>query len=279
MFVHHYLDTIYLPPIIQLISVEIFAFVSRTDIRDKTETMAAIDDLKNRKTPVFSADDVTVLFVLGGPGAGKGTQCERLVAAYGFTHLSAGDLLRAEQNRPGSQYGELIKNYIKNGLIVPMEVTIALLETAMRDAMTVSSEKTEEKPATNGHGSAAAAASASEKPKALKGKFLIDGFPRKFDQAVKFEEAVCPAQFVLFYDCPEEEMERRLLERGKTSGRSDDNAESIRKRFRTFVETSMPVVDYYEKLNRVARIRADVPPEEVYRATQRELATRLGENF
>ncbi|KAI0417429.1 uridylate kinase [Xylaria grammica] len=215
--------------------------------------MPAIDDLKSRKTPVFSADDVTVLFVLGGPGAGKGTQCERLVAAYGFTHLSAGDLLRAEQNRAGSQYGELIKDYIKNGEIVPMEVTIVLLENAMRDAM-------------------------AGNP-ALKGKFLIDGFPRKFDQAVKFEEAVCPAKFVLFYDCPEEEMERRLLERGKTSGRSDDNADSIRKRFRTFIETSMPVVDYYEKQDRVARVRANVPPDEVYRATQAELTKRLGGNF
>ncbi|KAI1736927.1 uridylate kinase [Xylaria scruposa] len=223
--------------------------------------MPAIDDLKNRTSPVFSADDVTVLFVLGGPGAGKGTQCERLVAAYGFTHLSAGDLLRAEQNRAGSQYGELIKDYIKNGLIVPMEVTIALLENAMRDAMT-----------------AAAAANKSTSPR-LTGKFLIDGFPRKFDQAVKFEEAVCPARFVLFYDCPEEEMERRLLERGKTSGREDDNAESIRKRFRTFVETSMPVVDYYEKQDRVVRVRANVPPDDVYRATQAELVKRLGDNF
>ncbi|KAI0184607.1 P-loop containing nucleoside triphosphate hydrolase protein [Xylaria flabelliformis] len=234
--------------------------------------MPAIDDLKNRTSPVFSADDVTVLFVLGGPGAGKGTQCERLVAAYGFTHLSAGDLLRAEQNRAGSQYGELIKDYIKNGLIVPMEVTIALLENAMRDAMTAAAAA---KPT-----STSTSTSTTDNDDApLKGKFLIDGFPRKFDQAVKFEEAVCPAKFVLFYDCPEEEMERRLLERGKTSGREDDNAESIRKRFRTFVETSMPVVDYYEKQDRVVRIRADVPPDDVYRATQAELVKRLGDNF
>ncbi|KAI8635117.1 uridylate kinase [Xylariaceae sp. FL1651] len=246
-----------------------FAYVSKSRAGQGEEEeeestaakMPAIDDLKARKTPVFSADNVTVLFVLGGPGAGKGTQCERLVAAYGFTHLSAGDLLRAEQDRPGSQYGELIKDYIKNGLIVPMEVTIVLLENAMRDAMTSSSS------------------SGTDDDGALKGKFLIDGFPRKFDQAVKFEEAVCPAKFVLFYDCPEEEMERRLLERGKTSGRSDDNAESIRKRFRTFVETSMPVVEYYEKQDRVVRIRADVPPDDVYRATQAELVKRLGENF
>jgi UMP-CMP kinase len=74
---------------------------------------------------------VTVLFVLGGPGAGKGTQCERLVKDYGFKHLSAGDLLREEQDRPGSQFGELIKTYIKEGQIVPMEVTIQLLENAI----------------------------------------------------------------------------------------------------------------------------------------------------
>jgi len=231
--------------------------------------MPAIDDLKNRTTPVFSADDVTVLFVLGGPGAGKGTQCERLVAAYGFTHLSAGDLLRAEQDRPGSEYGDLIKDYIKNGLIVPMEVTIVLLENAMRAAMSKAPD------ASTSTSTSTATATATNK----KGKFLIDGFPRKFDQAVKFEEAVCPAKFVLFYDCPEKEMERRLLERGKTSRRSDDNAESIHKRFRTFIETSMPVVEYYEKQGRVARIRADVPPDDVFRATQAELVKRLGENF
>jgi UMP-CMP kinase len=211
-----------------------------------------------KSTPTFNPADVTVLFVLGGPGAGKGTQCARLVADYGFTHLSAGDLLREEQNRPGSQFGELIKDYIKNGQIVPMEVTVQLLENAMVATLDPS-----------GRGETAG----------RKGKFLIDGFPRKFDQAVRFEEAVCPARFVLFYDCPEAEMERRLLERGKTSGRTDDNAESIRKRFRTFIETSMPVVDYYEKQDRVARVRADVSPDEVYRATQAELAKRLGPSF
>src|SRR3954471_19853807 len=81
-----------------------------------------------KPTPTFSASDVTVVFVLGGPGAGKGTQCANLGRDYGFTHLSAGDLLRAEQDRPGSQFGELIKDCIRNGDIVPMEVTVQLLE-------------------------------------------------------------------------------------------------------------------------------------------------------
>jgi UMP-CMP kinase len=85
----------------------------------------------NREKPLLSQDEATIIFVLGGPGAGKGTQCERLVRDYGFKHLSAGDLLREEQNRPGSQFGELIKTYIKEGQIVPMEVTIQLLENAI----------------------------------------------------------------------------------------------------------------------------------------------------
>ncbi|KAM5351676.1 hypothetical protein ACJ41O_004399 [Fusarium nematophilum] len=206
-----------------------------------------------KPTPTFKPSDVTVIFVLGGPGAGKGTQCSKLVSEHGFTHLSAGDLLRAEQQRPGSQFGELIKDYIKNGLIVPMEVTIALLENAMTEVL--------------------------QKSGSTKGRFLIDGFPRKMDQAVKFEETVCPAKLVLFFDCPEEVMEKRLLERGKTSGRSDDNAESIRKRFRTFIETSMPVVDHFEGQNKVVKLDATPAPDEVFATTQKVLGERLGPDF
>ncbi|CAK7201430.1 bifunctional uridylate/adenylate kinase [Sporothrix eucalyptigena] len=201
--------------------------------------------------PTFSTDDVSVVFVLGGPGAGKGTQCARLVKAYNFTHLSAGDLLRAEQDRPGSQFGQLIKDCIRDGAIVPLEVTVKLLENAMQE--TITAKKGAEK----------------------EHKFLIDGFPRKMDQAVAFEQAVCPAKLVLFYDCPEDELERRLLERGKTSGRADDNADSIRKRFRTFVETSMPVVDAYAKEGRVVKIDATKTPDVVFAATQKELAPRV----
>lgn len=135
-----------------------------------------------------------------------------------------------------------------------MEVTIALLENAMKD--TIAKEGGEK-------GS----------------RFLIDGFPRKLDQALKFEESVCAARFVLFYDCPEDTMEARLLERGKTSGRTDDNEESIRKRFRTFVETSMPVVDYYEKQGRVVKIDATPAPEEVAEKTNQAVKERLGADF
>ena len=206
-----------------------------------------------KTTPAFSPKDVTVIFVLGGPGAGKGTQCANLVEKHGFTHLSAGDLLRAEQERPGSQFGDLIRDYIKNGLIVPQEVTIQLLENAMTDALTRAGSS--------------------------KGKFLIDGFPRKMDQAQKFEETVCPARMVLFFDCPEEVMQRRLLERGKTSGRSDDNAESIRKRFKVFVDTSMPVVDYFDGQSKVVKVDATPEPDAVFATTQKLLRAKLGKDF
>ncbi|OAX78370.1 hypothetical protein ACJ72_07322 [Emergomyces africanus] len=86
-------------------------------------------------TPKFSPDDVTVIFVLGGPGSGKGTQSANLVRDYGFTHLSAGDLLRAEQQRAGSQYGDLIRHHIREGIIVPMEITVALLSNAMSETV------------------------------------------------------------------------------------------------------------------------------------------------
>lgn len=134
--------------------------------------------------------------------------------------------MRAEQKREGSKYGELINHYIREGLIVPMEVTIALLEQAMKEAMAEGKAK----------------------------RFLIDGFPRKMDQAVKFEEVVVPSKLVLFFECPEEVMLKRLLKRGESSGRVDDNIESIKKRFNVFTETSMPVIDAFEKQNKVKKV-------------------------
>jgi len=212
--------------------------------------MPAIEQLPapRRSSPIWSSDQVTVLFVLGGPGAGKGTQCQKLVSDYGFKHLSAGDLLREEQDREGSQFGEMIKTYIKEGTIVPMEVTVQLLENAMRSSI--------------------------ESGKNVNNMFLIDGFPRKLDQAHAFERSVCPSKFTLFFDCSEASMEKRLLQRGETSGRADDNPESIRKRFRTFVETSMPVVSEFESQGRVVKVNAERSPDEVYKDVQEKLKER-----
>ena len=94
------------------------------------------------------------------------------------------------------------------------------------------------------------------------------------DQALKFEESVCPSKFTLFFDCPEDVMQERLLNRGKTSGRSDDNAESIKKRFKTFVETSMPVVEYFEKEGKVVSVKATRGPDEVYEEVKKAFEER-----
>lgn len=149
-----------------------------------------------------------------------------LPRAY-LCHKLAGDLLREEQKREGSKYGELIQSYIRDGLIVPMEVTIALLETAMKESIA----------------------------KLNKTRFLIDGFPRKMDQAEKFEETVVESKFVLYFSCSEQTLLDRLLKRGETSGRVDDNIESIKKRFQVFKETSFPVIEAFEAKNKVRQVQ------------------------
>eukprot|EP01028_Stygiella_incarcerata_P003681 TRINITY_DN1767_c0_g1_i1.p1 TRINITY_DN1767_c0_g1~~TRINITY_DN1767_c0_g1_i1.p1 ORF type:complete len:240 (+),score=67.15 TRINITY_DN1767_c0_g1_i1:126-845(+) len=177
--------------------------------------------------------DQHVVFVLGGPGSGKGTVCARLVEEMHFVHLSAGDLLREEQSRDGSEHGELIKTFIREGKIVPKEITISLLKNAMKR-----------------HPSGTT--------------FLIDGFPRAMDQCLMFEEQVQKCKFCLFLDCSEEAMTERLLERGKSSGRIDDNVESMKKRFRTFKEQTMPVVEYFATTSRTKIVSAAGSKDEVY---------------
>lgn len=213
---------------------------------NKNPPKSAIEPVsKKEKKKTFKDGEVSVIFVLGGPGSGKGTQCANLVRDHGFIHLSAGDLLRAEQKREGSEYGAMIAQYIRDGLIVPQEVTLALLENAIKENYAKGDKK-----------------------------FLIDGFPRKMDQALSFENEIAKSSFTLFFECPEAVMLKRLLERGKTSGRTDDNIESIKKRFRVFVETSMPVVDYFDKEGRVVKLSCDRPVDEVYASVKKALADR-----
>jgi len=216
--------------------------------------LTQVPEENKNKYPVFDSSKVTVLFVLGGPGAGKGTQCANLVNDFGFCHLSAGDLLRSEQNRPGSEHGEMIRTYIKEGQVVPMEVTIKLLENAMRAALEEGRQ---------GEGWVDG-----------KGRFLVDGFPRKMDQAIKFDADVCEARMVLFFNTTEEEMTKRLLKRGETSGREDDNIESIKKRFKTYHDQTMPVIEYYNKQSKVASIDASVTIEEVH-AKAKEICAKI----
>jgi len=175
-----------------------------------------------------------VVFVLGGPGAGKGTVCAKVVEEFGFVHLSAGDLLRAEQSS-GSKHGEMIKTMIKEGKIVPSAVTVGLLGKAMDASGTK--------------------------------RFLIDGFPRNHENNQAWESEMgdkVDLGFVLMMDCPEEVMQSRLLRRGETSGRDDDNLASIKKRFATYQEQTLPVLEYYESRGKVRKIPSDRPENEVY---------------
>ncbi|KAG6582520.1 UMP-CMP kinase 4, partial [Cucurbita argyrosperma subsp. sororia] len=160
-------------------------------------TVADVAPIKDTKGSLVNKKP-TVVFVLGGPGSGKGTQCSNIIEHFGYTHLSAGDLLRAEI-KSGSENGTMIQNMIKEGKIVPSEVTIKLLQRAME--------------------------------KSGNDKFLIDGFPRNEENRAAFEAVTgIEPSVVLFFDCLEEEMERRLLSRNE--GRVDDNIETIRKRFK-----------------------------------------------
>jgi len=83
--------------------------------------------------------------------------------------------------------------------------------------------------------------------------FLIDGFPRAVPQAEKFEQRVRPCDLVLYFECPEAVMVERLTERGKSSGRQDDNPETVKERLQTFQQQSLPVVDFYQKKGRLHR--------------------------
>jgi len=170
----------------------------------------------------------SVVFVLGGPGSGKGTQCDLLSKEFGFVFLSAGDLLRAERSNPDSKDGALIEAYIKEGKIVPIEITVKLLVNAM---------------------------------KALPSKcYLIDGFPRNQDNLdgwLRETRDTVNVLGVLFFDCPEDVLVGRLLERGKTSGRADDNEESIRKRLVTFRNDTMPIVEHFEKQGHAWKINTN----------------------
>jgi adenylate kinase len=182
-----------------------------------------------------------VFFILGGPGSGKGTNCARLVQDFGYTHLSAGDLLREAARSGTSDVAKKIGEIIRAGNIVPSEITVELLRQAIAD-----------------------------KPNPI--GYVIDGFPRKEDQARMFEEGIAKARGILYYDCSEATMEDRLLSRGaNTSGiekRDDDAAETIRNRFRVNVRECMPVVEAYKQSGRCHVIDANRDRDAVYAETK-----------
>ena len=190
----------------------------------------------------------TALFVLGGPGSGKGTQCARIVREFGFVHLSTGDLLRAETSAATgrSETGKLIAACIAEGKLVPVALIVALLDSAIRAAVAQGQRY-----------------------------FLIDGFPRAVEQKAAWDAALSDISvpFILYFDCPLSVLEQRLLERGQSSGRADDNLEAIKKRFVTFESESRPVVQQFAEDGRVRIIDGTHTPDDVYAKVRQLVAS------
>nr|XP_051220419.1 UMP-CMP kinase 1-like [Lolium perenne]XP_051220420.1 UMP-CMP kinase 1-like [Lolium perenne] len=184
-----------------------------------------------------------IVFVIGGPGSGKGTQCSKIVNQFGFTHLSAGDLLRQEA-KSNTEQGTMIKNLMHEGKLVSSEIIVRLLLKAIL-------------------------ASGND-------KFLIDGFPRHEENRQAYEKIVnIDPEFVLLIDCSREEMERRILHRNQ--GRDDDNVDTIRRRFEVFQESTLPVIQHYEKMGKLRRVDGNRQPDMVFedvKATFAQLNTQ-----
>lgn len=163
------------------------------------------------------------IILCGAPGCGKGTQSDYIVEKYGLTHLSTGDLMRAEV-ASGSELGKLIFSFTGNGQLVPDDVTIQMLEKHL-DSL----------------------------PSNTKG-LIFDGFPRTENQAVELEKLMARrgdrTAVLVDIHVPEDEIVTRLLERGKTSGRADDNLETIRKRLVVYHSQTEPVAAHYKKLSK-----------------------------
>jgi len=182
------------------------------------------------KTPLRDAK-LPVIWVLGGPGSGKGTQCDKIVAKYGYTHLSSGDLLRAEV-QSGSERGKQLTEIMTKGDLVPMFVVLDLLAEAMLSKLDGS-----------------------------KG-YLIDGYPREVQQGKEFEAEILPCTQILYFDVSDATMTERLLNRGKSSGRADDNEDTIKLRLNTFHQHSKPVIEAYA--SKCKSIPAERDPNDIF---------------
>lgn len=172
------------------------------------------------------------IVLFGPPGAGKGTQSEKLIDKYNLAHISTGDLFRKNLNE-GTKMGKLAQKYMDEGNLVPDEVVIGMVD-----------ERIKEREEING--------------------YLFDGFPRTIEQAKALDRLMdkneTPISTMISLDVPEEELITRLLERGKTSGRPDDqNLDKIKTRIQVYQEETLPVATYYKeqkKYNNVVGVGA-----------------------
>ncbi|GMH63957.1 hypothetical protein TL16_g03850 [Triparma laevis f. inornata] len=200
-----------------------------------------LENKDSRESHPLTLQFQQVVFVLGGPGSGKGTQCELLIAQNpNIKFFSAGDLLRAERANKSSKQGALINDLISKGEFVPASITVNLLKNAIDSCPEGS-------------------------------KYLIDGFPRNLDNVRVWDEMLsssCSVKFCLFLDCPENVMMERIIERGKTSGRTDDNREVLKKRFKNYVKDTVPIVRKFGEQEKLKKVEADRPMEVVQREVQ-----------
>lgn len=179
-----------------------------------------------------------VVFVIGGPGSGKGTMCEVAEEQLGWAHLSTGDLLRAELDT-GSPQAATIEQYITAGDLVPNEIIVTLLKDAMENLTRTAGKR----------------------------NFLIDGFPRSLNNMEAWydifgRDAELPT--MLYFECPYDVLEKRILGRAKYSGRSDDNIESMKLRFDTFKAETLPTVELFKQNNKCIEIDTSHDRETVY---------------
>jgi len=175
--------------------------------------------------------NVPIIWVLGGPGCGKGTQCDKIVQRYGYTHLSTGDLLR-DAVKSGSARGQQLQAIMEKGELVPLSVVLDLLKEAMMGKLSNTSG------------------------------FLIDGYPREVQQGEEFENQIKACNLILYFDVADDTMLKRLLKRAETSGRADDNEATIKKRLELFHSHSKPVVQRYNE--KVKTIPAETDPESIF---------------
>ena len=184
------------------------------------------------------------LILFGPPGSGKGTQSDKLVEKYGLIHLSTGNLLR-EEIANKTPLGKEAKKFIDHGQLVPDEVVIGMVDSFF------------------------------DKHKDANG-FLFDGFPRTVAQAQALDKLLTLKKtdiaIVLALDVTEAELINRLINRGKTSGRSDDSDENvIKKRFAVYTNETSPVADYYKKSRKFKSIPGEGSIDEINAALRQAI--------
>jgi adenylate kinase len=175
------------------------------------------------------------LLLLAPPGAGKGTQGERLASWSGARHIAAGDLLRARAS-DGTSLGRQIAACQARGDLVPDQVVLDVLTPVVVEA-------------------------------AAGGGYILDGFPRTLPQAIAAAELAArlgvTLDVAIYLHAPDTVLTRRLLDRASRSGRTDDKADVIRHRLQVFAETTGPLVPYYTERGILLAVDADQPPDSV----------------